>query len=251
VVKIFTSMCRKLACTTLAAAISVTAFSGAVDYAHAQSVDVQEKLAQKTKEQVKQKFIEFLPLKRDEQITFATLPGVKAPYSFGRVQQKHLQDGLNTTNFVRYVAGLPDDIELDMTREETQQAAAVIQAVHGGLSHYPTKPANMSEAFYKLAYEGAKTSNISAGRSKLYENVVRGYMSDLGDNNLSAVGHRRWILNPQMKKTMFGAAYAPNSKYDWYSSMYAFNKDRSKDDVSYQYIAWPSPGAFPVEFPTI
>jgi hypothetical protein len=75
-------------------------------------------------------------------------------------------------------------------------------------------------------------------------------MADSDPINISTLGHRRWILNPLMAKTMFGMVYsAPDAKGSSipFAAMYALNQDRGKAEVSYDYVAWPSAGWFPQE----
>ena len=139
-------------------------------------------------------------------------------------------------------SGGPDDIVPDWSLESQEQAAALVNAVNNGLSHYPTQPANMELGLYELGSKGASSSNLYAGDSTLYSNVL-GYMSDTDSSNIDRVGHRRWIINPTMKKTMFG--FINNEEGYPYGSMYAFNREGAA--FQYDYISWPSAGYFPAE----
>lgn len=227
------------------AAFAISLLLPASTHAQAASSNVQEKVAARTEQEVIEKWHQYLPQQMNSSNYFEVNPSFSAPYSAGKLKDNILKDGLNATNFARYLAGLPDDITLDYTIEEQQQAGAVLVSTNGALSHYPAKPTDMSEEFYQLGYSATTSSNLSAGRSSLYETVMYGYMSDNGTNNLDTVGHRRWIINPEMKQTMFGLAMNSSSKYSTYSSMYAFNRDRDENEVQYDYIAWPSAGVFP------
>ena len=51
-------------------------------------------------------------------------PGTKAPYSLGKVSDRTLQNGLNTLNFMRYVAGIPYDVTIKEEYQELAQAGA-------------------------------------------------------------------------------------------------------------------------------
>lgn len=215
--------------------------------ADAANQSVQQIVEERSKAEIEQKWMQYLPLDLTKMKTYEVSPNVIAPYSAGKLDDKFLQDALNATNFARYLAGLPDDLELDYSLEAQQQATAVLMSRLGTLSHYPSQPADMNKDFYELAYKGASSSNLSAGRKSLYNTVFSGYMSDNGSNNLPTVGHRRWIINPQMKATMFGFATNDSSTYTHYSSMYAFNRDRDPNEVIYDYVAWPSAGFFPID----
>lgn len=73
-------------------------------------------------------------------------------------------------------------------------------------------------------------------------------MEDGDISNISRVGHRRWLLNPQMGKTGFGAVSGSNGTY---SSVYVF--DTSNSSASEKGVAWPAQNMpteyFAAEFP--
>ncbi|KAI7264503.1 hypothetical protein KC345_g8790 [Hortaea werneckii] len=177
---------------------------------------------------------------------FEQLPSYAAPLDPGRLKKEYIEDGLHAVNFVRYLAGLPNDVEADWSLEKQEQAAAMVNALNGGLSHSPDQPSAMDDALFALASAGAGSSNLYAGDPTLYSNVT-GYMSDSDSSNIDRVGHRRWILNPRMKKTMFGFTFNPLESSSPYGALYAFNKDRDVNEVQYDYISWPSAGYFPKE----
>jgi hypothetical protein len=107
------------------------------------------------------------------------------------------------------------------------------------LTHYPEKPANMPQNFFDKGYQATTHSNLSTER--VPSTTVYRYMEDSSGDNHIIVGHRRWILNPQMKKTGFGVGATGMG------AMYSTDKSRSST-VEYEYIAWPSPGVFPLTF---
>jgi len=238
---------KRFTIMSITATLAMSLVSPSLAFAGDISTNVQEKVSKRTEQELFAKWMMYLPIDIDRNHMFEVKPSYSAPYKAGKLKQNVLQDGLNATNFARYLAGLPDDVTLDYPLVEQQQAGAIINSKITGLSHYPSKPSDMSDAFYELAATSAKSSNLSGGRSSLYETIFFGFMSDNGHNNLDAVGHRRWIINPQMKKTMFGYADNPSSTYGTYFSMSAFDKDRNINEVEYDYIAWPSAGIFPSE----
>ncbi|MUT65237.1 S-layer homology domain-containing protein [Paenibacillus sp. NEAU-GSW1] len=241
----FVSILKKTAVfsTVLAVTAAAAPFSSQADA----SSNVQNSVQSRSEQDIEAKWKQYLPQKFALDKLFAVKPNITSPYSAGRLNSYVLQDALNATNFARYLAGLPDDVTLDMSLETQQQAGAVLTARHGKLNHFPSQPSDMADDFYQLGYDATSSSNLSAGRDSLYDTVFFGYMADNGTNNLDTVGHRRWIINPQMKKTMFGLAHSPDSMYGYYSTMYAFNRERAEDEVEYDYIAWPSAGNFPAD----
>lgn len=166
---------------------------------------------------------------------YDTEPSFKAPYEVGKVNQVMLDQALLATNLVRSLAGLPSDVHLDSELNELAQHGAVLLAATDKLSHYPEKPADMTDDFYNKGYQSTRSSNLSSGRDNLSDNVLDGYMPDTG-SNADRVGHRRWVLNPSLQKIGFGLAGG-------YGSMQVFDKSRA-ESVNYDYIAWPA-----AEFP--
>ncbi len=165
-------------------------------------------------------------------------PGTKAPYSLGKVSDRTLQNGLNTLNFMRYVAGIPYDVTIKEEYQELAQAGALVNYANGGLSHSPGKPSGMDDSLYSLGYKGAGSSNIGWGYTTLYSAIVNGWMEDGDPSNIDRVGHRRWCLNPTMQQTGFGIVGN-------YYSMYAF--DRTFEPTEYYGVAWPAQN-MPYEF---
>ncbi len=166
--------------------------------------------------------------KDTDPVSYASTPSVTAPYAPGKVSDASLKNALAMINQIRYIAGLPE-VTLDTSMTETMQASALVQAVNRGLSHTPPKPSGMADSLYKKGYQGSGTANLAFGYRTL-NSAIMGWMSDEDDYNIAVIGHRRWILNPAMGKTSFGAA---NQFY----SMYAFDYSKNSDITG---VAWPS-----------
>lgn len=176
---------------------------------------------------------------------FAEEPSVSAPYAAGEVRQDALEDALSCLNFLRDLAGLAP-VELDPALTSIAQQGAVLSAANGFVSHDPPAPADMDAAFYDAAHYAASSCNI-ARLNWTSEDVLRQgilyFARDDGEANLSTLGHRRWLLNPNMAYTGFGLAMDEAGMS--YITMYAH--DLQADPGDWQYIAWPSAGAFPAE----
>lgn len=147
-----------------------------------------------------------------------------------------MEAGLETLNFMRYLAGLPP-VQLNEEYVDYAQHGAVLMAA-SGYGHTPAKPAGMDQAFYDTAYKGTSQGNIFSGYASLYQGIVHGWMADDDEGNIDRVGHRRWALNPHMGATGFGMEAAKRL-----GVMYAF--DRSGAELDYEAIAYPSGEAFP------
>lgn len=156
-----------------------------------------------------------------------------APYAPGLLDETSIANGINMLNQIRYIAGLNANVVHDASRETAQGAIALVNALNGELSHFPERPAELSDSMYDELYaqacQAGRTSNLSMGRSNL-ANMMLGYMQDLGASNQRTVGHRRWLLNPSMERTTFGY-------YRRYASMYAFDETGSGSE---QPVAWPA-----------
>lgn len=105
----------------------------------------------------------------------------------------------------RQLCGLPQaEMVLNAPWNELCDAAAELNQAIGHLDHTPPRPAGFDEARYKQGYEGASHSNLAWGGS--LPSAVDNWMDDSDPGNLDRIGHRRWCLNPAMKKTAFGTA---------------------------------------------
>jgi len=162
-----------------------------------------------------------------------------APYVAGKIKSQFLQDALNMTNFVRFLAGLPYDVILDNELINKAQHGSVLLKA-SGFSHTPSKPADMDETFYNLAYSSTSSSNIAYGYQTIASSIKDGYMSDGDTSNIDRVGHRRWILNPKLLKTGFGYSYGS-------MTMQVFDQSRTTV-FDYDFISWPSNNDFPSDF---
>lgn len=178
---------------------------------------------------------------------YLTSPSVGKPYSAGSLQPGYIRDGVNAVNFYRFASGLPYDLSATANLNVQAQHGAVLLAAEDDFSHEPSKPANMPQAFYKQGLEAASSSNLYAYYG--YEDhilalSVDAYMEDSDTSNLAEVGHRRWILNPPLKRIGFGQAA---SEEGWiYSAMHVFDESRTKA-ADFNYVAYPAHGAFPLE----
>lgn len=139
----------------------------------------------------------------------------------------------------RYLCMLPwKEMVLDPTMNELCEAAAKICERLGKLDHTPPKPPGMDEETYQKGYRGASHSNLSMGADMV--GSVDNYMNDSDPSNIDRVGHRRWCLNPGMRKTGFGSSGR-------FSAMWSM--DSSGGGVSgLSAVYYPPRGHTPVDF---
>ena len=166
------------------------------------------------------------------QINIYTVPPSDDPYAIGRLSSVNQYSALNMLNQMRYIAGLNANLKLLPEREEMEASAALVLKLFGGLSHYPTRPAALAgsqyDSLYSLGYSGAGRSNIAMGYTVTA--AIPAYMADNDSENIQEVGHRRWILNPPMGRTVAGA----NGRF---SAMYAHDQSGTGAQTR---VAWPA-----------
>ena len=176
-------------------------------------------------------------------VTYAEEPVVSAPYSPGKISGDTQERALTTLNAIRYIAGISDDVTFDGEYEKKVQAGTLVNYVNDELSHRPAQPGDMDKDLYDLGYSGTSSSNLAwaSWAVSLEYTLVHSWMADDDRSNIERVGHRRWVLNPAMGKTAFGAVAGSNGTY---SGMYSF--DRSKTASQYG-VCWPAQ-TMPLDF---
>ncbi len=179
-------------------------------------------------------------------VTYSTEPSVTAPYTPGKLSDTTNTKALAMLNAIRYVAGINDNVTINPDYESKAQAAALLNAINRELSHYPDKPEGISDELYSLGSSGASSSNMAMASwgISLESRLLHGWMADASSGNISRVGHRRWILNPAMNETGFGAVES-------FAAMYAFGYDRTyyfdEDKATPYGVSWPAQ-TMPLEF---
>ena len=164
-------------------------------------------------------------------VTYEQEPVTTGPnYNAGKLSQSTLQGAVDMLNFMRYIAGIPYDVQLNDSYNQMAQAGALVNAVNDEVTHYPAKPQDMEDSLYQLGYKGCSSSNLFF-RSLDFRDAVEGWVSDEYNASGSNPGQRRWCLNPTMTATGFG-------EVDFYSAMYAF--DNHWAPTAYTGVAWPA-----------
>jgi len=161
------------------------------------------------------------------------MPSTTPPYSAGKVKAEVLQAALDRLNVMRRIAGVPN-VALDAQQCDYAQHGAVVDAAIDVLTHTPSKPAGMDDAFYKRGYTGTSSSNMARGFTLV--GAIDAWMDDSDASNIDRVGHRRWQLNPNMDTTGFGHCGIYSAEW---------THGRNGKGCNYNFIAWPASGNFP------
>lgn len=181
---------------------------------------------------------------RTDASPYQEAPDVKN-FAAGSISEAAQKDALNCLNFLRQIAGL-DAVELNPLYTLRSQNGALLLAANDQLDHNAPQPVGMDDAQYESAHMGTSMGNIvkfNWMKNDILIDAVRYFARDDGESNLSVLGHRRWLLNPNMAETGFGLANAESGMS--YAVMYAV--DMENTDASWEYVAWPTSEAFPVE----
>ncbi len=176
---------------------------------------------------------------KDVEASFKVEPSVVAPHKAGALSDAFLKSGVSYLNYIRYVAHLPS-VRLDADLSEDAQYGAVLLAAKNELNHYPEKPGDMKQEFYERGRSATSSSNIACGYPTLIS-ATQGFMNDDDLGNMVRVGHRRWLLNPELYNVGYGYA---ETEYGYpYITTKVF--DYSGKEIKYDFVSWPSSGNFP------
>ncbi len=137
---------------------------------------------------------------------------------------------LRRINFYRALAGLPN-VTYAAGVDGQQQAAALMMAANGTLSH---SPPGTWKCYSDAGKTGAGSSNLAGGNDGV--NAIDAYMDDGGGNN-SFAGHRRWILYPPRLEMASGDVPGWNA-------LYVFGKSGPRP-ANPRFVTYPTAGFFP------
>jgi hypothetical protein len=182
------------------------------------------KLIEATREQIKRDVVDYLRKLN---------PAVPK----GGMSLNALGEALIKVRTYRYLCDVPYDVGYDASYIDLCQHAAELMGILGQLTHTPSRPAGVSDEFYEKGKKGCGSSNIFTGNN--ISQSVDMYMDDSDKSNIDRLGHRRWVLNPKMQNTGFGAGAGK------YSAMYSMDARRS-EVPEYSVVSFPPKGYMPV-----
>ncbi len=130
-----------------------------------------------------------------------------------------------------------DDLVLDDRMSEEAGAAAKVCHRLGYLAHEPPNP-GLPDAEFAQARRGAGSGNLAFGMRDLVA-AVDGSMDDSDADDVAALGHRRWCLNPPLRGVGF-------SHSDRYFAMWADDSSGS-GQFRQPAICFPPPGCVPID----
>lgn len=164
------------------------------------------------------------------------LPGETTPLFKDQVRRR--------INWYRAMAGVPGDIVFDETLNAAAQAAALIMAKRGALSHDPASDFGTGGCWSSIGQTGASDGNLALGNFGV--EAIDQYMDD---GSSPEVGHRAWILHPPT--TRMGTGDVPGVAGDWQTisnSLYVTDS-AGEHPARSAFSAWPPEGFVPL--PTV
>ena len=175
--------------------------------------------------------------------TEAVLSGSHAPAT---LTDEALANGLNSWNFARWLADL-QDINFTEAANASSAKGALICGVLNAYEHLPTNSVGMEAGLFDEAYYSTSHSNLfmttGPGNPPVTSLTIFSWLDDIGVSNL---GHRRWVLYPELLSSGMGAA--PGSASGTFVVAATFgsfaptNISRQRQEV-----CWPAAGYFPFE----
>lgn len=183
---------------------------------------------------------------------FEEAPGLTSPHKAGKLKKDYLESALRHVKAYRWLCDLPIEVGLHEPYNELSQHGAVIIALNGDLSHEPPQPPGVAKDFFTKGYQGCNKSNLYMLPRGSLRDAVDGWMDDSDASNIDKVGHREWILGPDLGKVGFGEAGADNA----FKSMYVVDSSGKREPAKaarpgpkiQEFTAYPSAGYFPLEY---
>lgn len=153
---------------------------------------------------------------------------------------------IQRVNYFRRLVGLKDNVTLNSSQSQKCQEAALYMIANATLTHYP---ASTGSCYTAGALDAASHGNIAyskgydANKANHTVNAVTGYIEDPGSGNLQ-VGHRAWILYPELSALGSGSVWRASDKYATDCMMWGGNLNGSTVGGP-AFVAYPSATYFP------
>ena len=173
-------------------------------------------------------------------VTYAEKPNVTAPYRAGALSDETLESAAAMTRQIRFIAGLPYEMDLSDEYNHSSQAAALLNYVNGELSQEPSRPEEMPEELFTEGSGGATNAGLAYSSEPLQtinETIVDIWMADYDEHSM-----RGQLLKPSVEQVGFGAVRGSDGMY---SAMYA--QDQSDEEEAVRGVAWPAQN-MPVDY---
>lgn len=157
------------------------------------------------------------------------------------------QRALSTLNAIRALHGL-SPVAYDASADEAVMRISLMIAVNRQVSHAPSQD---WRCYAPDGYLAAQTSNLGGGFAPALifrnaEDYVTGWLTEMRNGLPDSIGHRRWLLDPFLKKIAYGrvAGILAEESVDGAAIRIsypgeAYNTDFTGDFVSYPFQDYP------------
>ncbi|MDC7681980.1 CAP domain-containing protein [Asticcacaulis sp. BYS171W] len=131
----------------------------------------------------------------------------------GELTAAEKQKALDTVNDIRRLHALPP-VVYDPAGDEEVMQISLMTAANGQLSHLPPQS---WRCYSEAGVKGAQSGNLHGGLISPYlgfdttEDIVIGWVTEARNAVPDSVGHRRWLLDPFLKKIAFGRVSGPTA----------------------------------------
>ena len=149
----------------------------------------------------------------------------------GEVSEEARNDGVRRINLFRWLVGLEPVTRGAPEIESSEQSCAIMMLRNGTINHNPPSSWN---CYTSEGARGASSSNLAMG-TPTPANAIDLYISDW--RNETTMGHRRWILYPPYSSAAIGHAGSFNCLH-----VFSWGGTSSR-----RWVAFPSPGPYPVQ----
>lgn len=174
-----------------------------------------------------------------------------APYSIGKANPDALRLALERANVFRRIAGL-HPVTLDENLTTAAQKGAALMAITGVSGHgKQPQPEGMDNDLYSAGKAATEKCNL-ATNSRLVDTIGTFIDDHGGTSNIHAnakVGHRMKFLDHRLTSLGFGIAPAnPTGGINATLANYSNLENAKHPDMgSWDFVAWPAPGYFPLK----
>lgn len=166
-------------------------------------------------------------------VTYAEEPNLSAPYHAGALSDTTLESAAAIIRQIRFIAGLPYDMNLNNEYNYCSQAAALLSYVNHELSQEPSQPEGMSDDLFKKGCEGAANSGLAYTNDR--SQTLNGTILDTWMAGHDGHSLRGQLLKPSMEQIGVGAVKGGDGMYGA-----IYTADHSGKEESVFGVAWPA-----------
>lgn len=210
------------------------------------SGDLSRSVSKNTKAQVIKLLDESNPATRWPENPFEEMPSLTKPYKQGKLSDEAINAALDRLNALRQMAGIPP-VTSDPDWNDWCQYGAVVAGINNRISHGGYSEPSDDKDFLSKGNASTGLSNLVMGSNAAEK--MDSFQDDSGNWGTN-LGHRMLQFTPTLAAIGIGAS-SPGATVEYCYENYAGvggRKDYKQKSFDWNFVSWPSPGAFPVRF---